>query len=106
MLQCIRHGGTLWSQCLWHVKNALHPACRLLHDPPNTLELRLLEAESADHKFKLQAAEGQLAAERQRAAAAEQAAAEARRGAEQAEERLVAALGRRGLVGLMCNELV
>lgn len=85
-----------------HCSRAHAPCCccccclspRLLHEPPNTLELRLLEAEAADLKFKLQTAEGQLVAERQQAAAAEQAALEARRCGEQAEERLVVALGR------------
>ena len=68
--------------------------CRLMHEPHNTLELRLLEAESADLKFKLQAAEERAAAERQAAAAAQQAGEGARREAAQQSEALAAALGR------------
>lgn len=80
--------------CRAHTRRAACPLRRLLHEPPNTLELRLLEAESADLKFKMQAGEGQLGTERQRTAAAEQAALEAQRAAAQAEERLGTALGR------------
>lgn len=72
----------------------LHTCCRLQHEPPNTLELRLLEAEAADLKFKLQSVEAQLAAERQRSMGAEQAAGAARRRAEECEDGLAAAAGR------------
>lgn len=68
--------------------------CRLLHEPPNTLELRLLEAECADLKFKLQSAEERAAAERQAAQQAQQVAEAARREAGERDERLAAALGR------------
>ena len=68
--------------------------CRLLHEPPNTLELRLLEAECADLKFKLQTAEERAAGERQAAAAAQQAAEAARREAGERSEALAVALGR------------
>ncbi len=70
--------------------------CRLLHEPPNTLELRLLEAECADLKFKLQASEERAAAERQAAAQQQQAAEAARREAGERSEALAAALGRWG----------
>lgn len=67
-----------------------------MHEPPNTLELRLLEAACADLRFKLQGAEERAATERQAAAAAQQAAEGARREAAQQSEALAGALGRCG----------
>lgn len=79
------------------------PLSRLLHEPPNTFELRLLEAEAADLKFKLAAAEEAAAAERQHAAAADRAAGAARREASERSQTLEEALGRCAWGCLSCE---